>query len=127
VATTRGRLVPINQPVLDQADFFESDGITRVLNLTIANISSAVFYNNGLLTWTLVDGAGVTDAQIVAGSLYFHEVTSGFYSVRFRPNAPGYWRTVLTYVAGAQVLAQDFDVASNPIQTTGLKASFTNC
>ena len=131
MATTRGRLVRINQTILDQADFFQSDGFTRVSGLTIVDLTSQVFFNNILQTWPLVDGSTVSDNQITSGSLYFHEIsgTSGNYSVRFRPNSAGYWRTLLTYSAEQQILAQDYDVTAEPVQVTGggLKANFTKC
>jgi hypothetical protein len=127
--TTRGRSVFANQPVLDQADFFQSDGFTRVGNLTITDIQAQLFFNNVLQTWVLTDGAGITDAQVSSGKVYFLELTSGsgIYSVRFRPNAIGYWRLILTYPVGSQVLGQDYDVIAQTGSIgggLGLKSSF---
>ncbi len=128
MATTRGRLVQINQTIIDQADFFEADGFTRVIGLTIADLTHEVFFNNVLLPWPLVDGSSISDSAVVSGNVYWNEVpgSSGFYNVRFRPNAIGYWRNIVTYTAGTQIMGQDFDVVSQvPAGETGLRASFT--
>jgi hypothetical protein len=127
MATTRGRIVQANQVVLDQVDFFESDGFTRVTGLIVSSLVSQIFYNNTIQPWPLVSGLGVTDVQVAAGKVYFNEVPGnpGFYNVRFRPNALGFWRNLLTYPAGQQISAQDFDVVQNaPATEQGLSASF---
>ena len=127
MATTRGRIVQANQVVLDQVDFFAPDGFTRVQGLVPGVLVSQVFFNNTIQPWPLVSGIAVTDAQVTAGRIYFHEITGhpGFYSVRFRPDALGYWRNLLTYPAGQQISAQDFDVVqSAPAMESGLSASF---
>lgn len=128
MATTRGRLVQINQTIIDQADFFEPDGFTRVVGLVIADLTHEIFFNNVLQTWPLIDGSSVSDAAVASGNVYWNEVpgSPGFYNVRFRPNAIGYWRNIVTYTAGTQIMGQDFDVVSQvPAGETGLRASFT--
>lgn len=132
MATTRGRLVYANQTVDDQADFFQPDGFTRVTGLTVSNLSMQLFFDNQLQPWTFVTGANLTDTQIASGSVYWLEVpgSPGIYSVRFRPNAIGYWRLLITYPAGQQISGQDYDVnATPPTVDTGLKAAFVkpNC
>jgi len=127
MATTRGRIVHSNQVVLDQVDFFLSDGFTRAAGLTPAHLVCQLFFDNTPQVWPLMSGVGITDQQIVSGFVYINEVVGapGFYNVRFRPNATGYWRNLLTYTAGQQISAQDFDViASGANPETGLKASF---
>ncbi len=127
MATTRGRLVQINQVIIDQADFFQSDGFTRVIGLGVDDLSLQLFFNNLLQPWTFVLGSGVTDALVKSGSVYWNEVPGsyGIYSVRFRPNAVGYWRLLITYAAGSQIMGQDYDVLSQiPTIESGLKASF---
>jgi hypothetical protein len=127
MATTRGRLVQSNQVVYDQADFFQLDGFTRQAGLTIGQITFQVYFNNTLQAWTLVSGVGVLDPQIVAGKVYWHEIPgpNGPYSVRWRPNAVGYWRLLVTYPVGTQILAQDYDVISGgQVLGSGMKASF---
>jgi hypothetical protein len=127
MATTRGRLVQVNQVVLDQVDYFQTDGFTRVVGLGTAQLVSKIFFNNVLQPWPLVSGLSVPDAQVVSGKVYFNEIpgTPGFYNVRFRPNAVGYWRNVLTYPTGTQEAAQDFDVVSSALSAEGgLNASF---
>ena len=128
MATTRGRLVQINQTIIDQADFFEPNGFTRVIGLSITDLTHEIFFNNILQPWPLVDGSSVSDAAVVSGKVYWNEVPGslGFYNVRFRPNAIGYWRNLVTYTAGTQIMAQDFDVVSQvPQAESGLRASFT--
>jgi hypothetical protein len=113
--TTRGRQVPANQTVDDQADFFQSDGFTRVTGLTVSQLVMQLFLNN------------VTDGQITSGNVYWLEVpgSPGIYSVRFRPNALGYWRLLITYPVGMQIEGQDYDVVPpSPTVDQGLKASF---
>lgn len=127
--TTRGRQVQINNTVLDQADLFQSNGEDRVLGLTANDVTIVIFHNNVLLPWPGTSGVGVTDALVASGAVYFHEITSGFYSVRFRPNALGFWRTTLKYAGNpVQILAQDFDViAQTQVSGGSLTAKFTNC
>lgn len=124
--TTRGRLVAPNQVVFDQADFFQNDGFTRVAGLTISNVAVQVYLNNVLQGWTLADGSIVTDAAVVSGKVYFSAIPGGPYNVRWRPNAQGYWRILLTYAVGAQILAQDYDVTGSVSASpaTGLQTSF---
>jgi hypothetical protein len=127
MATTRGRLVQINQVVLDQADYFQSDGYTRVTGLTVGDLQGQLFYNNIEQPWPLLDGLGIPDAQVSSGKVYFNEVpgSPGIYSVRFRPNALGYWRYLLNYPVGQQILAQDFDVTPQAVvASSGIKSSF---
>ena len=127
MATTRGRLVQINQVILDQADFFQLDGFTRVPGLTPTDLTGQLFFNNLLQPWPLILGSGVSDALVKSGNVYWNEVSgsTGIYNVRFRPNAMGYWRLLITYPVGTQIMAQDFDVVSQiPLVESGLKASF---
>lgn len=132
MSTTRGRLVVNNQVVFDQADFFQPDGFTRVTGLIPSQLVGQLFLQNVLQPWPLVPGAGVTDAQVASGKVYWTEVpgSPGIYNVRWRPNALGYWRLLITYPVGTQIMAQDYDVtvAGVPVET-GLKASFVkpNC
>lgn len=127
MATTRGsRIVQVNQVIVDQADFFDTDGFTRKLGLTLSDVSLEVFYDNKIQPWPFVDGTSFSDAQVRSGSVYWSEVTPGHYGVRIRPNAVGYWRLLVTYTAGTQIMAQDYDVtAQPPFVESGLKASFT--
>ena len=127
MATTRGRLVRNNEVVLDQADFFQSDGFTRVTGLTVAQLQCVIFFNNSAQPWVFQSGLNVTDAQIASGKVYWLEVpgSPGYYNVRFRPNAVGYWRLLITYTAGEQILAQDYDVTGAPASVdVGLQTSF---
>ena len=127
MSTTRGRLVYANQVVHDQADFFQPDGFTRVPGLTLAQLQMQVFFNNAPQPWHFVSGIGVTDAQVASGKVYWMEVpsTPGFYSIRWRPNALGYWRVLITYPAGQQIMGQDYDVVLGGVTAdSGLRESF---
>jgi len=128
-AVVRGRIVRVNQTVIDQADFFQVNGFSRVQGLTFADLTSLMFYDNVPQPWALANGATVSDGQVKAAVIYFHEIPGapGNYSVRFRPNTSGYWRLILTYTAGQQIVAQDYDVMAEPSQAGGLTASFTRC
>lgn len=125
--TTRSRFVLHNETVIDQADFLGPDVFTRIYGLTIPQIQFDLFYNNMLMPWTPTDGTSVVDGQVVSGKVYWSEIPNrlGFYSVRFRPNAVGYWRLVLTYAAGQQIYATDYDVFGTPPSgQDGLQYSF---
>jgi hypothetical protein len=125
--TTRGRLVQQNQVVYDQVDFFQSDDFTRVPGLTPSSLVLQVFFENVPQPWPLVNGLPTTDAQVASGNVYFNEIAGspGFYTVRWRPNAIGYWRLIITYTAGQQIDGQDYDVVSSvPTVESGLSASF---
>jgi hypothetical protein len=127
VPTTRGRLVQINQVVIDQADYFDFDGYTRVTGLTPSDLTMQLFINNGLQPWLFVDGTLTADAQIVSGKVFFNEVpgSPGIYSLRFRPDSLGYWRLLVDYRQGNQIMAQDYDVTPNqPLVSSGIKSSF---
>lgn len=127
MATTRGRIVLQNQLVYDQADFFQSDGFTRVTGLALSQLVLQVFFNNVAQPWPLTNGLTVLEAQTTSGFVYFNEIpgSPGNYSVRWRPNALGFWRLLITYPAGQQITAQDYDVsASMPTGEPGLSTSF---
>ena len=125
--TTRGRLVYANQTVVDQADFFQSDGYTRVTGLTPTGLICQLFFDNQLQPWKFITGANITDTQIASGAVYWVEVpgSPGIYSVRFRPNAVGYWRLLISYPVGLQIMGQDYDVNPvPPMVEQGLSSSF---
>jgi hypothetical protein len=125
--TTRGRLVSNNLVVFDQADFFGPDGFTRALGLTPSQLVLEVYHDNDLQAWPLVSGAGITESMVASGHVYFDPLVGDGYGIRWRPNATGYWRLILSYPAGLQVLAQDYDVGSGTGVVPpggGLKVSF---
>lgn len=119
------RVLPTHALAYDQVDYLQGDFFTRIVGLTNANLTLSAFYNNTVLAWTLASGVGVTDAQILPGRVYFHEITPGYYSLRFKPNVAGYWRFVFDYPTGTQSITLDYDIL-DPVTlgSTGLKASF---
>lgn len=126
---SRIRRVEINEVVVDQADIFQSNGFDRVTSLIYNQVQVKLFKDNVLQPCTVVDGTGVTDPLVYAGSVYFNEIpgATGYYNIRWRPFGIGYWRLVLTYSSVAQTLLLDYDVFSNATATTesGLRASFS--
>jgi hypothetical protein len=128
VNTTRGRLVTNNSVVFDQADFFQPDEFTRVSGITVGQLTSQLFFQNALQPWSLLSGVGVTNAQVTSGRVYWSEVpgSPGVYSVRLLPNAVGYWRLILTYPVGTQIVSLDYDVVagSGGSCAPGLQSSF---
>jgi hypothetical protein len=125
--TTRGRLVFNNLVVYDQAEFFQLDGFTRVTGLIPSQLLLEVYHDNTVLPWPLLPGVGVPDLQVTSGQVYFDVLSTGSYGIRWRPNATGYWRLMLSYPAGYQILAQDYDVnAGTGVSAPGggLKVSF---
>lgn len=127
-ATNNGRQVFSNATVDSQADFFQADGFTRVTGIALNLITVVVFFNNVAQPWPLVNGLPVTDIQCASGLVYFNEIqgSPGYYSVRFRPNAVGFWRVILTYPTGTppQIQSQNYDVVSHEFFEAGLNASF---
>ncbi len=122
----RNRQVVAGRVANDQADLFSTeDGFSRVEGITLADLNVRVFFNNALQGHELVSGVGVTDGQVLAGSVYFHEIVAGYYALRFIPTTPGAWRVILNCPDGAQSQAVDFDASATPLTPSGtLHASF---
>lgn len=105
---------------------FAVDGFTRVPALVPGLVTLRLTYNNTVLAWSLVSGIGVTDTSVVAGSVFWDEVSPGYYRVRFFPNAPGAWRLEFVYPPSGQRTVLVYDVTPPaPTPTLGLHASFT--
>lgn len=123
---SRTRVVAANEVVFDQADLFEGDAFTRVAGLVPSDVTPLLFFNNVVQSWTLVSGAGTSDAQVASGTLYWDVLPglTGFYGIRFRPQGVGHWRLVLSYPAGTQTWGLDYDVLPSGLSGTGLSASF---
>ncbi len=119
------RVVPANTLVFDQLDWFQGDFFTRIGGIGVGNLALTVFVNNTVTAWPLVTGVGVTDAQVKPGNIYFQELTTGYYGLRFRPNTLGYWRLDFRYATGVQTVSLDYDVVTKlDMAATGLHASF---
>jgi hypothetical protein len=93
--------------------------------LVPTDVSLSVFFNNTLVTWPLVDGSSVLDSQVVAGSVFWGELSTGAYGVRFYPNNLGHWKLVFKYVPSpSQVILLDYDVRDLPnFVESGLRVS----
>lgn len=126
MAQFRERVVANNQTVLDQFDFFQVDQFTRILGLAPGDFVLEIWRDNVKQPWPLVAGQATSDGQVGSGMVYFHEIPgqAGHYNVRFRPNATGYWRVVLSYSVVPQVLIVGYQVFAVEAGQAGLTASF---
>lgn len=122
----RNRMVQINQVVFDQVDIFQSDFFNKVSGLIPANVSFTLYHNNLATSWTLVEGTGVLDSAVVAGSVYWDELASGSYGVRFYPNKLGHWNLSIAFAPSpSQIVSIDYDVANLPSAVdSGVRANF---
>lgn len=125
-AVYRNRLVQINQVVFDQVDIFQSDFFNKVTGLQPSDVSFTLYHNNITTSWPLVDGSAVTDAQVVAGKVYWDELPNNSYGVRFFPMALGHWNLTVSFAPSpSQIISIDYDVVNLPnFVETGLRANF---
>ncbi len=124
--TNRTRAVQVNQVIFDQVEILQADLFTRVSGLTVANVSLTLTYNNDVVSWPLISGVGIIDSQVVVGNVYWNELSSGAYGLRFFPNALGTWSIEIAYSAGSpnQRVTVTYDVF-NPLSLEDeLRASF---
>lgn len=105
------RTVNVSKLVLDQVDFFVTDGKTRSQGVTIGDLNLKLFFNGSQVEWPLVSGSSVQDLQVTAGQVYWTEFLTGFYTIRFFPNVVGSWRVILTYPAHDQAVSLSYDVS----------------
>ena len=127
-----GRLLPAGSVVRDQLDFYSPPGsFIRVAGVSVNALTSKAFLNGSVLPWPLVDGAGLPDSSLSAGSVYFNEVPGapGYYAVRIFPDRVGYWRIVVYHSASMSEQIREYDVipagALSPVQQGGLTATFS--
>jgi hypothetical protein len=108
-----GRLISAGTLAYEQLDFFFPPGSTsRIAGIPASSLQMWLFVNNQILSWPLVDGTMTADSSIVAGSIYFNEISSspGFYSVRFFPDRVGFFRIVFLSQSYSIELEKAFDV-----------------
>lgn len=124
-ALYRSRFVQINQVIFDQVDIFQSDFFNPVTGLVPSDVELSVFWNNTLVSWPLVDGSSVIDTQVVAGSIYWNELTTGAYGVRLFPNNLGHWNLIFKFSPSpSQVISLAYDVVNLPnFVDSGLRAT----
>ncbi len=120
--TARSRTIAATHPVIDQVDVFEADDFTRVVGLDLSDFSLTLYRDNQVQNWTVLAGSLVSDAQVISGRIYFREISNGVYSVRFRPNVVGFWRLLVVYPAGEQVISLSYDVVPEDVPVSGLLA-----
>jgi hypothetical protein len=123
-ATFRTRAVQANQVVYDQVDLFLVNQYTRATGVQVTDVTLAVFLNNAVVAWPLVDGTSVTDPQVVAGLVYWGVLPNGSYGIRFFPNSLGHWNLTFTYPGSTQIVGIDFDVVAPSSVESGVFAGF---
>lgn len=124
-----GRLLSAAALVRDQIDLYLPPGsVNRAQGYSVSGLSLALFFNNALVAWPLVDGSLVPDSSVSAGTVYFNEIqgSPGFYAVRFFPDSVGFWRVVLTAanIQTERILEYDIAPAGSKSGQGGLIASF---
>jgi hypothetical protein len=120
----RVRAVPVNQVVYDQIDLFLVDQYTRAAGVQTTDVTLALFLNNSVVTWPLVNGAAVLDSQVVSGSVYWAALQNGSYGIRFLPNQLGHWSLTVTYPGSSQIVGISYDVSTAPDAPSGFSVGF---
>ena len=126
MSTTKNvRAVQVNQVLFDQIEILQADLFTRVTGLTVSNVTLVLRYNNVVVNWPLVSGTSVSDSQVVAGSVYWNELTGSAYGLRFYPNALGTWSIEISYSGGSptQRITIVYDVFNPLTVDSGLRAT----
>ena len=124
------RTVNAGGVIYDQITIYDPIGtFNRLTGATLTDFSLNAFFNNTPLAWVIADGVGVLDSEVSPGVIYFNEIASapGFYSVRFYPNAVGYWSISLLYTPTTYENVLNYDVKpaqQYPGPNAGLIASF---
>jgi hypothetical protein len=119
------RTLQSGRMVFEPVDLFLGDGSTRAQGVLPSDLQLRIFVGATQLSWPLVTGAGVSDVQVASGKVYWSEVSTGFYSVRFFPNLVGLWRVLLTYPTYDQAVSMAFDVVvPAPTSSSGMNVSF---
>lgn len=112
----KSRLVQINRIAFDQVDIFQSNFFTRITGLTPADVTLSITFNNEVVAWPLVDGSAVTNGEVASGKVYWSQLVSGAYGLRFYPNALGLWSLSVSYAASPQqITIIEFDVINLPL------------
>jgi hypothetical protein len=124
-ATYRNRQVQVNQIIFDQVDLFQSDGFNRISGLLPTDVSFALFLDNQVGNWPLVDGTTVFDGQVAGGSVYWAVLPNGSYGIRFFPSSIGHWTLTFSFAPTPQIVTIDYDVVNIGQGTDpGFRASF---
>lgn len=113
--TFRTRSAQVNQVVFDQIDLLSADQYTRIPGVSASNVTLTLFFNNAPVSWPLVEGASVSDGQIVSGSVYWNALPNQAYGVRFFPKSLGHWNLIIDYPGTSQIISLDYDVVNLPI------------
>lgn len=120
------REVPSGRVSFDHVDLFLGDGMTRAQGVLVSDLLLRIFFNGTQLDWPLVSGVDVPDIRVAAGKVYWTEISAGFYSVRFVPNAVGPWRLLLSYEVEDQAVSLTYSAVplACPPGAQGLQSSF---
>lgn len=122
----QSRLLPFGGLVYQSVDLFDLDGYTRIPGVVAGDLSLVGLFQGSALVWPLTSGDGVTDAQVISGLVYWTEVASGRYLLRWRPTVPGAWSWTLQYPTVPQTLGFTYDLVSSltPAPSPGIFPRF---
>ena len=124
-----GRSISAGVLARDQIDIYNpANSFTRATGILPAGVTLKLFFNNTLVSWSIIDGTSVIDSSIGAGSVYFNEVSGspGYYNIRFFPDRVGFWRFIFSITVNSTEVIKEYDVvpSSQGNVTGGLNASF---
>ena len=113
-----------NRITYDQLDFYI--GTLRDTGVHLARLSLVLFVDNVRLGWSFVDGSLVPDGDVSPGSVYFNTISGspGYYSIRFFPDTPGFWRLIVTDSISGDETIREYEIVPQFPQSSGLNASF---
>lgn len=106
------RIVPAGTVVFDQIDIYmPGQNYVRVQGLDVSSLLLKTFFNNVDIQWTLQQGVGVTDQNVLPNYVYFNEIVGspGYYSIRFFPTSTGFWRLIFQIPSYSQEYVLEYD------------------
>jgi hypothetical protein len=124
--TIPARIVQTGRVLFDQVDVFSNNNITRTQGVASTDLGVRLYFNGVQVVWPVVSGFNVPDVQLVSGNVYWTEFEAGYYSVRFLPNAVGFWRLLLSWASGNRIFSLSYDVQPQTglPDGIGLRSSF---
>jgi hypothetical protein len=121
------RIITAGKMILENVDLFLGDGKTRSVGVPVSDLQLMIFCNSSEVSWPLVSGTSINDIQVASGSIYWTEITNGFYTIRFFPSVIGLWRILLTYQSYDQTISFTYDVVPKVVTnlSPGVRTSFS--
>jgi hypothetical protein len=109
--------------VFDHVDLLDSDGYTLLDGVALGDVVLSVWLDGQTQPWDLVDGAPITNAQVVSGHVYWVR-TGDKYTIRWRPSATGLWRMLFDYATVPQRVVLSYDIFAQTSTPSTLTVSF---